>query len=89
MIRSDNRGMRWEKMDTQPSDQKRHIRQALADLVFGLALFAIFVLLGVFGIKQASSEVAPPAGPAQAAELPNDNPIGGLRDILLPLGGKS
>lgn len=47
----------------QPSDQKRHIRQALADLVFGLALFAIFVLLGVFGLKQASSAVQPiPAG---------------------------
>jgi hypothetical protein len=76
-------------MDTQPSDQKRHIRQALADLVFGLALFAIFVLLGVFGIKQASSEVTPPVKPAQAAQLPNDNPTGGLRDILLPLGGKS
>lgn len=39
----------------QPSDQKRHIRQALADLVFGLALFALFVLLGVFGVKHASS----------------------------------
>lgn len=39
----------------QSSDQKRHIRQALADLVFGLALFALFVLLGVFGVKQASS----------------------------------
>jgi hypothetical protein len=43
----------------QPSDQKRHIRQALADLVFGLALFAIFVLLGVFGLKQAASTVQP------------------------------
>jgi Mn2+/Fe2+ NRAMP family transporter len=39
----------------QPSDQKRHIRQAMADMVFGLALFALFVLLGVFGVKQASS----------------------------------
>lgn len=40
----------------QPSDQKRHIRQALADLVFGLALFVLFVLLGVFGVKQAASD---------------------------------
>jgi Mn2+/Fe2+ NRAMP family transporter len=39
----------------QSSDQKRHIRQAMADMVFGLALFALFVLLGVFGVKQASS----------------------------------
>jgi len=51
----------------QSSDQKRHIRQALADLVFGLALFALFVLLGVFGAKQASSgQMEWPEGVAQA-----------------------
>lgn len=43
-------------MDTQPPDQTRLIRQALADLIFGIALFAIFILLGVFGAKQAASD---------------------------------
>ncbi|RIA47290.1 hypothetical protein [Dichotomicrobium thermohalophilum] len=76
-------------METQPSDQKRHIRQALADLVFGLALFAIFVLLGVFGVKQASSEVGIHPPPAQEAPLPKDNPGSVVRDILLPLGGRT
>lgn len=76
-------------MEPQPSDQKRHIRQALADLVFGLALFAIFVLLGVFGVKQASSDVSAPTPPAQEAPLPKDNPGVGVRHILLPLGGKT
>ncbi len=76
-------------MDTQPSDQKRHIRQALADLVFGMALFLIFVLLGVFGARQASSDVNRPAQPAQEAPLPKDNPVWGVHDNLLPIGGKS
>lgn len=73
-------------METQPPDQKRHIRQALSDLVFGLALFAIFVLLGVFGVKQASSDVPRPAQAAQEAPLLNDHPGGGVRNIPLPLG---
>jgi len=46
-------------MDTQPPDQTRLIRQALADLVFGIALFAIFILLGMFGAKQAASAGTP------------------------------
>jgi len=54
-----------------PSDQKRHIRQALADLVFGLALFALFVLLGVFGVKQAASGEAGWHKNAMQAQLAN------------------
>ncbi len=62
------------------SDQKRHIRQALADLVFGLALFVLFVLLGVFGVKQASSGEAELQGSVrqvQSAIQPqkNDNSV--------------
>jgi hypothetical protein len=76
-------------METQPSDQKRHIRQALADLVFGLALFLIFVLLGVFGVKQASSDAVAPPKPAQETPLPNHNPVGGVPHMLLPLGGQT
>ncbi len=72
-------------MESQPSDQKRHIRQALADLVFGLALFALFVLLGVFGVKQASSDVSVPVQIEQEAPLPKEHPDGVLRNILLPL----
>ncbi|MFP3920950.1 MAG: hypothetical protein ACLFPA_06250 [Dichotomicrobium sp.] len=80
-------------MDTQPSDQKRHIRQALADLVFGLALFVIFILLGVFGVKQASSADAAPqaAMPAQAVAAPllREQHSGELRHNLLPLGRRT
>ncbi len=76
-------------MDSQPSDQKRHIRQALADLVFGLALFLIFVLLGVFGGKHASSEAVAPSTPAHEEPLPDHNPLGGVQHILLPPGGKT
>lgn len=80
-------------MDTQPSDQKRHIRQALADLVFGLALFVIFILLGVFGAKQASpADVEPQAAmPAQTGVAPllTEQHSGELRHILLPLGGRT
>jgi len=49
-------------MDTQPPDQTRLIRQALADLIFGIALFAIFILLGVFGAKQAASGITSSPG---------------------------
>lgn len=74
-------------MDTQPSDQKRHIRQALADLVFGLALFAIFILLGVFGAKQASSygTVVVESAQTEAAQLPKGNQNGVLLHLALPL----
>jgi len=76
-------------MDPQHSDQKRHIRQAFADLVFGLALFAIFVLLGVFGVKQASSQAVAPPPAGQSAPLLKHNPDSAVDHILLPLTGKT
>ncbi len=39
---------------TPQNDQEKHLRQALSDLVFGIALFVIFILLGVFSASQAS-----------------------------------
>jgi len=73
-------------MDTHESDQQRHIRQALADLIFGLALFALFVLLGVFGVKQASSGAAQvdQGQPGMVMPLPKDHPNGALRYLPLP-----
>ena len=73
-------------MDTHESDQQRHIRQALADLIFGLALFVLFVLLGVFGTSQVSSHVQKKdqGEPAAATPLPKDHPNGALRYLLLP-----
>ena len=76
-------------METPPSDQKRHIRQAFADLVFGLALFAIFVLLGVFGVKQASSQTGAPELIVQSAPVLNDQSDETAGHILLPLGGQT
>jgi len=78
-------------MDLEPSDQKRHIRQALADLIFGLTLFAIFILLGVFGAQQAGSHVSMPveSGGIVSAPSPNQQYNGALRHLGLPLGDET
>jgi hypothetical protein len=77
-------------MENQSPDQKRHVRQALADLVFGLALFVIFIILGVFGAKQATSYVGGVDNLGQLVEpLPSDHPSPILRHVPLPLGGET
>ncbi len=77
-------------MENQSPDQKRHVRQALADLVFGLALFLIFIILGVFGAKQATSHVGgvDKSGPL-VAPLLSEHPDPILRHIPLPPGGQT
>ncbi len=76
----------------EPSEQKRHVRQALADLIFGLALFAIFVLLGVFGVREASSgEQRWPSDITQVGSTPATqiNPIGEfLEEPVSPAAGR-
>jgi hypothetical protein len=42
---------------TPRDDQEKHLRQALSDLVFGLALFIIFILLGFFSASRAGPAV--------------------------------